>query len=173
MWKYFIYIISIAFPFGQYNIDTLTNSVGLTSINNKNSQIKKNRLIVDRKQLEYRQKYSINIGQYLEFQPQAFGYHRDFYYRIKENLVIDTNIPEFMLNSGSAYSQKYGKDLIVRINGSYDTGLRYYPLDNGIFNLDVRTYNDFRGMSRGQSLGIGVFGITIFNYYQNGNTNYD
>ena len=173
MRKYLIYIISIAFAFGQSKTETMINSVDLNRINNEFKLAKKNRSIIESKKLDYRQEYSINLGQYLGSQPQTFGHHQDFYYIIKENLIVDTNIPEFMLNSSSAYSQKYGKNLIGRINGSYDIGLCYYPLDNGIFNLDARTYNDYRGMSEGQSLGVGIFGFTIFNFYENGNTDKD
>ena len=75
-----------------------------------------------------------------------------------------------MYNNNSKYSDIYGKELISRINGPYNTGARYFPLGNGIFNIDARTYNDSKGISEGQSLGIGIFGWTIYEFYKNGKT---
>ena len=93
------------------------------------------------------------------------------YFKIGDGLVIHSNYEKFMYSNNSRYSDIYGKDLINRLNGPYNSGLRYFPLGNSFLNIDARTYNDVDGVSEGQSLGLGIWGMTIYKFYKNGKVN--
>ena len=111
----------------------------------------------------------VKFGNYLAFNNFPAHYHNQ-YFKVGNKLIIDSNYDKFMYDNNSKYSDIYGKELISRINGPYNTGARYFPLGNGIFNIDARTYNDSKGISEGQSLGLDIFGITIYEFYKNGET---
>ena len=111
----------------------------------------------------------VKFGNYLAFNNFS-AHHHNQYFKVGNKLILDSNYEKFMYNNDSKYSDIYGKELISRINGPYNTGARYFPLGNGIFNIDARTYNDSKGISEGQSLGIGIFGWTIYEFYKNGKT---
>ena len=111
----------------------------------------------------------VKFGNYFAFNNYS-AHHHNQYFKVGNKVIIDSNYEKYMYNNNSKYSEIYGKELISRINGPYNTGARYFPLGNGIFNIDARTYNDSKGISEGQSLGIGIFGWTIYEFYKNGKT---
>ena len=112
----------------------------------------------------------IKIGKYSAYNNLPHQ-HYNQYFKIRDGLVIHSNYEKFMYSNNSKYSDIYGKELINRVNGPYNSGLRYFPLGNSFLNIDARTYNDVNGISEGQSLGIGIWGMTIFKFYKNGNVN--
>jgi len=112
----------------------------------------------------------LKIGKYLGYNNLPHQ-HYNQYFKIGDGLVIHSNFEKFMYSNNSKYSDIYGKDLINRVNGPYNSGLRYFPLGNNFLNIDARTYNDVNGISEGQSLGIGIWGMTIFKFYKNGKVN--
>ena len=159
MKKYLFIFLLYSIIVGQEKIDTLFH---FTNASIKNNQLNKSGLIFNYDNSE------VHFGNYLGY--RNFPYHsHSRYIKINKSLLIDSNYSKFMYNRNFSYAEKYGKDLIDRINGPYNTGLRYFPLGNGIFNIDARNHINSRGISEGQSLGLGVLGLTKYNFYTKGN----
>ena len=166
MKKYLLIALLLSIAFGQSDTSVLLGFINSFNRDEMKLAIKENKSI-------------FNIDNYKNPQDQ-FGHYWGFnnfphldhnqYFKVSDEFIVDSNYGKFMYDNDSKYSDIYGKELISVINGPYNSGLRYFPLGNGIFNIDARTYNDSKGVSEGQSLGIGIFGVTIFKFYKNGQT---
>ena len=116
--------------------------------------------------LERTQCFSISMGFHQGSPIRVASYNNGLHYKIRANLIADANFSIFN-ERGSLYSDIYGTELINEINSSLDAGLRYYPFNNGLFNIDVRSYHS--GSSHGQSIDLDFLGITLKRFYQKGN----
>ena len=143
---------------GQKKIDTPFH---FTNSSIKNNRLNKSGLIFNYDNFE------VHSGKYLGYR-NFQNYSHSQYFKLNKGLLIDSNYSNFMYNRNFFYAEKYGKNLIDEINGPYDAGLRYFPLGNGIFNIDARNHINSRGISEGHSLGIGLLGWTIYNFYTKG-----
>ena len=95
----------------------------------------------------------------------VYSFDNTIYYKINSSLIADAN---FTLSNfiGSQYEDKYGYQLLKNISGDFDAGVRYYPLKNSYFNIDIRNYNSLHG--DGYSLDLDFMGITIKRLLKNG-----
>ena len=166
--KFQLYIL-IVFSLLIAQVDSNASKVFNHSfiLEKKNHSLKKNQSIFS---IDYYKDSQLKLGKYLGYNNLPYQNYNQ-YFKIGDGLVIHSNYEKFMYSNNSRYSDIYGKDLITRVNGPYNSGLRYFPLGNNFLNIDARTYNDVNGISEGQSLGIGIWGMTIFKFYKNGKVN--
>lgn len=160
--------ILIVFSFLMAQVDLNETKVfnDSFSFKKKDHSFKKNQSIFSIGDYEESQ---LKYGKYLGYNNLSHQ-HYNQYFKIGDGLVIHSNYEKFVYNN-SKYSDIYGKELINIVNGPYNSGIRYFPLGNSILNIDARTYNDVNGISEGQSLGLGIWGVTIYKFYKNGKTN--
>ena len=166
MKKYLLISLLIKIAFGQSDTSIILGFINSFNRHEMKSSIKENESIFKINNFKNSQ---AKFGNYLAFNNFSAD-HNNQYFKVGNKLILDSNYEEFMYNNNSKYSDIYGKELISSINGPYNAGARYFPLGNGIFNIDARTYNDSKGISEGQSLGIGILGVTIYEFYKNGKT---
>ena len=166
MKKYLLISLLLSIAFGQSDTSMILGFINSFNRHEMKSSIKENESIF---KIDNFKNPQVKFGNYLTFNNFS-AHHHNQYFKVGNKLILDSNYEKFMYNNNSKYSDIYGKELISRINGPYNTGARYFPLGNGIFNIDARTYNDSKGISEGQSLGIGILGVTIYEFYKNGKT---
>jgi len=166
MKKYLLFVLLIRVAFAQLDTNRVLGFINSFNRYETKLAIKENESIF---KIDNFKNPQVKFGNYLAFNNFP-AHHHNQYFKVGNKLILDSNYEKFMYNNNSKYSDIYGKELISRINGPYNTGARYFPLGNGIFNIDARTYNDSKGISEGQSLGIGIFGLTIYQFYKNGKT---
>ena len=164
--KWLLFVLLTGVVFCQVDSNKVSGFINSFNRDKMKLAIKENESIFKIDNFENPQ---VKFGNYLAFNNFS-AHHHNQYFKVGNKVIIDSNYEKFMYNNNSKYSDIYGKELISRINGPYNTGARYFPLGNGIFNIDARTYNDSKGISEGQSLGIGIFGWTIYEFYKNGKT---
>lgn len=97
-----------------------------------------------------------------------YTYNNTIYYKIKNNIIADANFT-FSNFKGSQYEDKYGNRLLKDISGDFDAGVRYYPIKNSFFNIDVRNYHSPNGT--GSSLDLDFMGITVKRLLKKGYVN--
>ena len=166
MKKCLLFVLFTGVSFCQVDTNKISGFINSFNRHEMKSSIKENESIF---KIDNFKNPQVKFGNYLAFNKFS-SHHHNQYFKVGNKLILDSNYEEFMYNNNSKYSDIYGKELISRINGPYNTGARYFPLGNGIFNIDARTYNDSKGISEGQSLGIGILGVTIYEFYKNGKT---
>ena len=88
-----------------------------------------------------------------------YSYTNAFSFQLIEGLIGDiklhgTHIPFLYL----------GTSIPSKVYLSFDSGLKYYPMNNGALNLEARTYHGPFGS--GQTLDIDILGFTIKRLYQ-------
>tara|TARA_B100001741_G_scaffold277486_1_gene248917 strand:- start:11 stop:514 length:504 start_codon:yes stop_codon:yes gene_type:complete len=164
--KWLLFVLLTGVVFCQVDSNKVSGFINSFNRDKMKLAIKENESIFKIDNFENPQ---VKFGNYFAFNNYS-AHHHNQYFKVGNKVIIDSNYEKFMYNNNSKYSDIYGKELISRINGPYNTGARYFPLGNGIFNIDARTYNDSKGISEGQSLGIGIFGVTIYEFYKNGKT---
>ena len=164
--KWLLFVLLTGVVFCQVDSNKVSGFINSFNRDKMKLAIKENESIFKIDNFENPQ---VKFGNYFAFNNYS-AHHHNQYFKVGNKVIIDSNYEKFMYNNNSKYSDIYGKELISRINGPYNTGARYFPLGNGIFNIDARTYNDAKGISEGQSLGIGILGVTIYEFYKNGKT---
>ena len=104
----------------------------------------------------------------------AYSYSNIFSYQIREDLVADMKIKGRFSNSVNNHFSIDEKYLSPHI--AMDAGLKYSPLNNGVFDFHIRTFHD--QWWSGQSVHLSFLGIPIkrlyrsksFDHYQGPNT---
>ena len=93
------------------------------------------------------------------------SYTNTFTYHFREDLIVDANVHLF--NVMGAYSDLWGKDIQSPLNMGFDAGVRYYPANNGIFNVDARTHHS--PFFNGQYVDLKILGFTVKRLYKSEN----
>ena len=100
----------------------------------------------------------------------TYSYSNIFSYQIREDLFADVKINGRFSNSANNLLLVDEKYLSPHI--SMDAGIKYSPLNNGIFDFHIRTFHD--QWWSGQSIYLSLLGVPIkrlyksksFDYYQ-------
>ena len=88
-----------------------------------------------------------------------YSYTNGFSFQLIEGLIGDAKL------HGTYIPLSYSSTSIPsKFYLSFDSGLKYYPMNNGAFNLEARTYHGPFGS--GQTLDIDILGFTIKRLYQ-------
>ena len=93
------------------------------------------------------------------------SYTNTFTYHFREDLIVDANVHLF--NVMGAYSDLWGEDIHSPLNMAFDAGVRYYPANNGIFNVDARTHHS--QFFNGQYVDLKILGFTVKRLYTSEN----
>ena len=91
-----------------------------------------------------------------------YSYSNIFSYKIREGLVADMNIHGRFSNNTYWPSLGGGKYLSPHI--AMDAGIKYSPLNNGVFDFHIRTFHD--QWWSGQSAHLSFLGIPIKRLYK-------
>ena len=92
----------------------------------------------------------------------VYSYSNIFSYQIRDNLVADVKISGRFSNSANNLLLVDEKYLSPHI--SMDAGIKYSPLNNGIFDFHIRTFHD--QWWSGQSAYLSFLGIPIKRLYK-------
>tara|TARA_B100000029_G_C16949988_1_gene732155 strand:+ start:99 stop:410 length:312 start_codon:yes stop_codon:yes gene_type:complete len=84
-----------------------------------------------------------------------------FEYQIRDDLRADIKIHGVFINP--AYQDLWGSDLYLRPHMAMDAGVKYSPMNNGLFDIHARTYH--RPSWNGQSVYLTLLGIPIKRLY--------
>ena len=94
------------------------------------------------------------------------SYTNTFTYHFREDLIVDANVHLF--NVMGAYSDLWGEDIQSPLNNmAFDAGVRYYPANNGIFNVDARSHHS--PFFNGQYVDLKILGFTVKRLYTSEN----
>tara|TARA_B100001250_G_C19331667_1_gene584986 strand:- start:119 stop:544 length:426 start_codon:yes stop_codon:yes gene_type:complete len=92
----------------------------------------------------------------------SYSYTNKFKYTFKKNIIADLNIHSgYFINT---YSHIWNSKTFSRPSITMDAGINYYPFNNGIFNIEGRTFHDQFG-NNNQIISLGVLGFQIKNIY--------
>ena len=91
-----------------------------------------------------------------------YSYTNVFSYDIREDLVADVKIHGRFVHG--AYQDLWGSDAYTRPHLAMDAGVRYSPMNNGLFDIRARTYHD--EWWNGQSIYLTFLGIPIKRLYK-------
>ena len=113
----------------------------------------------EEKKFRFEQSFKMGLSNLNGYPLSFYSYTNGFSFQLIKGLIGDTKfhgtyIP-FSYSSTSTPSKFYL---------SFDSGLKYYPMNNGAFNLEARTYHGPFGS--GQTLDIDILGFTIKRLYQ-------
>ena len=92
----------------------------------------------------------------------AYSYSNIFSYQIRENLVADMKIKGRFSNSANNPFLVDERYLTPHI--AMDAGIKYSPLNNGIFDFHIRTFHD--QWWSGQSVYLSFLGVPIKRLYK-------
>tara|TARA_Y100001970_G_scaffold289426_1_gene419833 strand:+ start:114 stop:638 length:525 start_codon:yes stop_codon:yes gene_type:complete len=103
-----------------------------------------------------------------------YSYSNIFSYEIREDLVADVKIHGRFSNN--LYQPLLGGGKYLSPHVAMDAGIKYSPLNNGVFDFHIRTFHD--QWWSGQSAYLSFLGIPIkrlyksksFDHYQGSNT---
>jgi hypothetical protein len=107
----------------------------------------------------HRQQFSMGFAVY-EKSPLSYNaYTNILTYQIREDLVADAKLRLF--NIAGPYSDIWGSS---GLQTSVDAGLRYFPMNNGLFDIEARTYHT-PGFN-GQYVYLNFLGMRIKRLYK-------
>ena len=154
-----------SFLFSQHNINqpSFMEQTRLTNFFSVENSIKP--FLNDSSKFGHHQSFSVgfNIGR--GSPSKIYTYNNTIYYKMNNRLIADANL-SFSNFIGSHYEDKYGYKLLNDISGDFDAGIRFYPIKNSFFNIDLRNYNSSEGP--GSSLDLDFMGITIKRFVKKG-----
>ena len=111
------------------------------------------------KTYRFEQTFKMGLSNLNGYPLSFYSYTNGFSFQLIEGLIGDANLHgtyiPFSYSSTSIPSKFYL---------SFDSGLKYYPMNNGVFNVEARTYHGPFGS--GQTLDIDILGFTIKRLYQ-------
>ena len=129
--------------------------IGLIWSNSKIDSIKT-------KKLSHKQYMSMGLHYFNGMSISSYSYNNKFKYHFYQNLIADINISgNYIMNP---YYTMWKSEIFNKGFIAIDAGISYYPFNNGIFNLDARTYHDQLSRNQ-QTINIEIFGIPIKNIY--------
>ena len=101
--------------------------------------------------------FSLNRGL-----PQSvFSYTNTFAYELRKDIIADIKIHGRFMNS--AYKDIWNGQPYTTPHLAMDAGIKYSPMDNGVFDLHARTFHD--QWWSGQSIYLTFLGIPIKRLY--------
>jgi len=115
----------------------------------------------DYNRFSHRQQLSANLSFYKGMPISSYAYTNMFAYQIREDLRADVKIHGVLINA--AYQDLWGPDVYLRPHMAMDAGLKYSPMNNGLFDIHARTYH--RSAWSGQSIYLTFLGIPIKKLY--------
>ena len=92
----------------------------------------------------------------------TYSYSNIFSYQIREDLVADIKIKGRFSNS--ANNPFLANDRYLSPHIAMDAGIKYSPLNNGIFDFHIRTFHD--QWWSGQSIYLSLLGVPIKRLYK-------
>ncbi len=112
--------------------------------------------------LSHKQVFSAMFGIYKGTPTSMYSYTNVFSYNIREDLTADVKIHGRFLNS--AYQDIFGENMYGRPHLAMDAGIKFSPLNNGLFDVHARTFH-YEWWS-GQSIYLTFLGIPIKRLYK-------
>ncbi len=91
-----------------------------------------------------------------------YSYTNIFSYDVREDLVADVKVHGRFLNS--AYHDTWGGGIYGQPHLAMDAGIKYSPMNNGLFDIQARTFHD--EWWSGQSIYLSFLGIPIKRLYK-------
>ena len=93
------------------------------------------------------------------------SYTNTITYHFREDLIVDANVHLF--NVMGAYTDLWGNDVSRQLNTAFDAGVHYYPMNNGIFDVEARTHHS--PFFNGQYVNLNILGFTVKRLYKSEN----
>ena len=112
--------------------------------------------------LSHKQMFSAMFSIHKGTPVSMYSYTNVFSYNIREDLIADVKIHGRFLNS--AYQDIWGEDVYGRPHLAMDAGIRFSPLNNGLFDVHARTFHD--EWWSGQSIYLTFLGIPVKRLYK-------
>ena len=109
----------------------------------------------------HRQLFSARLSFYNGAPISSYAYTNMFSYQMRDDLRADIKIHGVFINP--AYQDLWGSDLYLRPHMAMDAGVKYSPMNNGLFDIHARTYH--RPSWNGQSVYLTLLGIPIKRLY--------
>ena len=140
----------------QFKIDSPLSK--LAENQSRRTVIKDSLSFVDSR-FDHRQKFSMGFAVY-DRRPLSYNaYTNILTYQIREDLIADAKLGLF--NISGPYSDIWGSS---ELQTSVDVGLRYFPMNNGLFDIEARTYHT-PGFN-GQYVYLNLLGVRIKRLYK-------
>ena len=109
----------------------------------------------------HQQRLSARFSFYKGVPISSYAYSNIFQYKIHEDLQADVKVHGVIINA--AYQDLWGSELYLKPHMAMDAGLKYSPMNNGLFDIHARTYH--RPSWSGQSVYLTLLGIPIKRLY--------
>ena len=153
-----ISLVAISVMFAQFKLNVFPEPPDEDPYNNTG--------ILDQQDSDYnrfshRQQFSASLSFYKGMPISSYAYTNMFAYQIREDLRADIKIHGVLINA--AYQDLWGPDVYLRPHMAMDAGLKYSPMNNGLFDIHARTYH--RPAWNGQSIYLTFLGIPIKKLY--------
>ena len=110
----------------------------------------------------HQQSFSMGLSLFNGMPQSAYSYTNVFSYKIREGLYADVKIHGRFLSG--AYNDLWSSNLYSGPSLSGSAGLKYSPMNNGVFDIQARAYQE-KDWS-GQSVYLTMFGIPIKRIYK-------
>jgi len=166
MTKYYtiyLWVATISIALGQFRTDIPTSA--RPSILEDFSPESDDESFFDDLRFKHQQSFSSSF-MFSQGMPMSINsYTNTITYHFREDLIVDANVHLF--NVMGAYSDLWGKDIHSPLNMAFDAGVRYYPANNGIFNVDARTHHS--PFFNGQYVDLKILGFTVKRLYTSEN----
>ena len=69
------------------------------------------------------------------------SYTNKFTFQIREDLIAGAKVNWFYLMG--PYADLWGSDILGRPHVGVDAGLKYFPMNNGIIDIEARTHHNY------------------------------
>jgi len=166
MTKYFtiyLWVTTISIALGQFRTDIPTST--RPGIEEDFSPESDDESLFDNSRFKHQQNISSKFMFSRGLPMSINSYTNTFTYHFREDLSVDANVHLF--NVMGAYSDLWGEDIHSPLNMAFDAGVRYYPANNGILNVDARTHHS--PFYNGQYVDLNILGFTVKRLYKSEN----
>ena len=116
---------------------------------------------IEDSRFSHQQRLSASFSFYKGVPISSYAYSNIFEYKIREDLRADLKVHGVMINP--AYQDLWGSEMYLKPHMAMDAGLKYSPMNNGLFDIHARTYH--RPAWSGQSVYLTLLGIPIKRLY--------
>jgi len=110
---------------------------------------------------KHNQLFSASFSFYRGAPLSTYSFTNIFSYDIREDLLADVKIHGRFFTG--AYNDLWGRDIYNEPHMAMDAGLKYSPLNNGLIDINARTYH--HPSWSGQSIYLAILGIRIKRLY--------
>ncbi len=161
----YLWVATISIALGQFRTDIPTSS--RPGIEEDFTTESEDKSFFDDLRFKHQQSLSSSFMLSRGIPTSINSYTNTFTYHFREDLILDANVHLF--NVMGAYSDLWGQDTHspLNVNMAFDAGFRYYPANNGIFNVDARTHHS--PFFNGQYVDLNILGFTVKRLYKSEN----